>query len=186
MASACRGRQVRNPWKPLARASGLEASLLVGVDLFDTAAMYSGGARSGGWASWSRTNAWSSRPVSAGWLSKAEHLGRRSTRALSDSGEAPSTSINTISVLAHLDPISHQGPGKVAICLVRTTGRVGPVSGGTQLGVWRPESDWRPSRTFGPLPRPGAADNASTSETADTTGRTPGTATRGQRKLRTS
>jgi hypothetical protein len=41
-----------------------------------------------------------------------------------------------------------QGPGKVAICLVRTTGRVGPVSGGRQLGVWRRESDWRPTPTF--------------------------------------
>ena len=26
--------------------------------------------------------------------------------------------------------------------------RVGPVSGGRQLGVWRRESDWRPTRTF--------------------------------------
>jgi hypothetical protein len=26
--------------------------------------------------------------------------------------------------------------------------RVGPVSGGRQLGVWRRESDWSPTRTF--------------------------------------
>jgi hypothetical protein len=67
-----------------------------------------------------------------------------------------------------------QGPGKVAICLVRTTGRVGPVSGGRQLGGWCRESDWRLTRTFGPLPRPGAAEAARTAETADTTGRTLG------------
>ena len=34
---------------------------------------------------------------------------------------------------------------------------------------------------FGPFPRPWAADTASTAEAADTTGRTPGTATLGQR-----
>jgi len=39
-------------------------------------------------------------------------------------------------------------PGKVAICLVRTIGRVGPVSSGRPLGVCRRESDWRPTRTF--------------------------------------
>jgi hypothetical protein len=85
-----------------------------------------------------------------GWLSKAKHFGEALDQSLVRLRRS------TIDFYQHhcrpgafRSPLS-SGSGKVAIFLVRTIGRVGPVSGGTQLGVWSPESDWRPTRlTFG-------------------------------------
>jgi len=100
----------RSRWGPAKLAYGgtqgpeeeqlaFEASLSAGVDLFDTAAMYSGGAserRVGELAEGRRVVIATKFPP--GWLSRHKHFPMRSTRAWSDSGAAPSICTSTTSL----------------------------------------------------------------------------------------
>jgi hypothetical protein len=65
--------------------------------------------------------------------------------------ENPATSVpfsNSHGGVVLTDLVLGQGPRQSRDLSGSYHRHVGPVSGGRQLGVWRRESDWRPTRTF--------------------------------------